>query len=83
VRFASWPAWKHTLSGCESFPGKKEFPVKKKDDRMAILFLILQLVLVYAFMLTDSCALRAFSSFFKREALLRWERSFMKAFAST
>jgi hypothetical protein len=36
-----------------------------------------------AFMLTDSCALRAFSSFLRREALLRWERSFMNALAST
>jgi hypothetical protein len=37
----------------------------------------------YAFMLTDSWALRAFSSFFRRDALLRWLRSFMKALAST
>jgi hypothetical protein len=37
----------------------------------------------YAFMLTDSCALSAFSSFILREALLRCERSFMKDLAST
>src|SRR6185312_4132006 len=37
----------------------------------------------YAFMLTDSCAFSAFSSFILRAALLRCERSFMKDLAST
>jgi hypothetical protein len=39
--------------------------------------------MAHAFMLTDSCAFRAFSSFILREALLRCERSFINDFAST
>src|SRR5216683_7008243 len=54
----SWPEGKAYALGLRIV-----LRLKRKDDRVVILSLILRLVLIYAFMLTDSCALRAFSSF--------------------
>lgn len=55
---------------------------KENGQHLAMLAVLKDCLEIYAFMLTDSCALRAVSSALARAALFRWLRSFMNETAS-